>query len=168
MSVKKFIWSVAIKESCKVDPHALFSVFNKWIPESPEIFIDVADYQHVSEGPVILLVGHHVDYILENKQGRSFFVAKHKRQNESDQAALVLSSLKDFKNRLSSLKNEEPFKNLELNWNDLFFVVNDRSITNLDQIKESTQNAVTQVLGKCTQTTFDDGSGRPGWHFQKI
>ena len=46
------------------DPTALsaketFRIFNSWIPTTPdEVLIDVADYSHVPDGPVTLLVGH--------------------------------------------------------------------------------------------------------------
>ena len=43
----------------ELSPAEAFRVFNTWIPTTPdEVLIDVADYSHVPEGPVTLLVGH--------------------------------------------------------------------------------------------------------------
>lgn len=50
----------------------IIPVFHQWIREDavPGLLIDVADYKHVLEGPGILLIGHEVDYALDEGHGR--------------------------------------------------------------------------------------------------
>jgi len=54
------------------DLGAAIPVFHRWIQGSvlPEMLIDVADYQHVPDGPGILLVSHEAFYGLDLGKGR--------------------------------------------------------------------------------------------------
>lgn len=53
------------------DPETWFRILNTWIPVSvDEILIDVADYSHVHNGPVTLLVGHEANYGIDRGDGR--------------------------------------------------------------------------------------------------
>ncbi|NKB66855.1 MAG: hypothetical protein GKR89_07335 [Candidatus Latescibacteria bacterium] len=48
-----------------------FRIFNTWIPlTTDETLIDVADYSHVPEGPVTLLVGHQANYSIDDGGGQ--------------------------------------------------------------------------------------------------
>ncbi len=55
-----------------VAPETWFRVFNTWIPETrDEVLVDVADYSHVHEGPVTLLVGHEANYSIDRSDGKT-------------------------------------------------------------------------------------------------
>lgn len=51
---------------------ALIPVFHRWIQEDAVdgLLIDVADYKHVPNGPGVMLVGHEVDYGIDERGGR--------------------------------------------------------------------------------------------------
>ncbi len=57
------------------DPQSLsseeaFRVFNEWIVDNTdEVLVDVADYDHVGNGPLTLLIGHEANYSLDSDLG---------------------------------------------------------------------------------------------------
>lgn len=60
-----------LAEDAVLSPEDAFRIFSQWIPETKdEILIDVADYQHVPQGPKTVLVGHQANYTLDNTDGR--------------------------------------------------------------------------------------------------
>ncbi len=56
----------------RVDYPALVPIFHRWIQEDAVdgLLIDVADYKHVPNGPGVMLVGHEVDYGVDERDGR--------------------------------------------------------------------------------------------------
>jgi hypothetical protein len=62
-------------------PDKLIPVFHRWIRESllDELAIDVADYEHVHEGPGVVLIGHAFDYYWDLGEGRPGLVYTRKR-----------------------------------------------------------------------------------------
>ena len=65
MDLQYLNWKLYLENPAEAEPDEWFKVFNGWIPDSPEIFIDVADYKHVQDGPVTVLVGHYVNLSLD-------------------------------------------------------------------------------------------------------
>jgi hypothetical protein len=55
-------------------PHlgAAIPVFHRWIQEKrlPEMMLDVSDYEHVPEGPGVILVCHEAIYGLDQEKGK--------------------------------------------------------------------------------------------------
>ncbi|RMH58832.1 MAG: hypothetical protein D6679_03765 [Candidatus Hydrogenedentota bacterium] len=64
----------------------LIPLFHEWIRRGiPEgIPIDVADYSHLPEGPVTMIVGHEGDLICERQPGRSSLVYLLKRSTSGE------------------------------------------------------------------------------------
>lgn len=61
-------------------PEEAFKILSTWIPQtSDQVLIDVADYSHVPDGPVTLLVGHEANYSLDDGQGRRGLVYARKQ-----------------------------------------------------------------------------------------
>jgi hypothetical protein len=59
-----------LADSTALSPEQAFRVFNDWIPRTTdEVLVDVADYSHLAEGPLTLLVGHEANYCLDNGRG---------------------------------------------------------------------------------------------------
>ncbi len=75
-------WKIHLENGASQQPEAWFRVFNTWIPDSPEVFVDVADYSHVEDGPVILLAGLQVNYSLDGA-GRRLGLLYDRRQPAS-------------------------------------------------------------------------------------
>src|SRR3954447_9104260 len=64
-----------------LDVEALIPVFHRWIKQRalPELTIDVANYQHVPNGPGVVLIGHGADYFLDEGEGRPGLLHNRKR-----------------------------------------------------------------------------------------
>lgn len=60
-----------LAEDASLSPEEAFRIFSQWIPETTdEVLVDVADYDHVPQGPKTVLVGHEANYTLDNSDGR--------------------------------------------------------------------------------------------------
>lgn len=79
MEISRLKWKVFFTSESKVDPEKWFEFFNGWIEDNEETFIDVADYKHVEDGPLVALVGHFADCFLDNSDGEYGFVFAYKR-----------------------------------------------------------------------------------------
>ena len=56
-----------LEDPASLSAQEAFRIFNSWIPTTPdEVLIDVADYSHLDEGPLTILVGHEANYSLDN------------------------------------------------------------------------------------------------------
>lgn len=89
ISVKYFV-----EERAGIDLPGLISVFHGWIQRStvPGMLIDVADYQHMADGPAVVLVGHDVEYAFHLGQAGAGLMHTRKRGMTGD-AREVLASL---------------------------------------------------------------------------
>jgi hypothetical protein len=65
---------------------ALVPVFQRWIQEHAVegLLIDVADYDHVPNGPGVLLIGHEGDYSYDLRGGRAGLLYTRKRDLPGD------------------------------------------------------------------------------------
>ncbi len=72
-------------------PDQLVPVFHSWIREKKldELAIDVADYEHVHEGPGVVLVGHQFDYYWDLGEGRPGLMYTRKREAPAPEVRLV-------------------------------------------------------------------------------
>lgn len=68
----------------KLSPEAAFRAFSAWIPATPDqVLIDVADYSHLPDGPLTVLVGHHANYTLDHSDRRLGLVYGRKQPLEN-------------------------------------------------------------------------------------
>ena len=73
-----------------LSPEDAFRIFSQWIPETKdEVLIDVADYQHVPQGPKTVLVGHEANYTLDNTDGRYGLLYGQKATAQGSNAELL-------------------------------------------------------------------------------
>lgn len=71
MHIEKINWKAFVASSPKVlSSDTLFRIFNDWIPDSEEIFIDVADYDHCYGGVKVILAGHYTHYYWDETDGQ--------------------------------------------------------------------------------------------------
>ncbi len=94
--IQKFSLKFPIKNSQDVRPESFFKIFNAWIPSRPEIFIDVADYSHVTDGPLTVLIGHYADLVLDKTENTVGFVYRQKRTTETSFEKILAKSLKQL------------------------------------------------------------------------
>lgn len=132
---------MCFKNAEKINPHDFVKLFNTWIPESPEIFIDVADYQHVKNGPVIYLAGYHTDYILDHSNGRLGLMMNQKSSMDGDSRQKILGTFIPFLKRCQLLQDEFVTDEIEFMVNDRALVPNEKK--SFDEIKP-----ILEELGK--------------------
>lgn len=166
MNIEKISWKLFFKDEAAVNPELAFKVFNKWIPNSPEIFVDVADYKHVQDGPLTLLYGHYVDYFLDVTDGKLGLAYARKRGPEQSYA----QSLQEFLKACQRFVGDPEVK-AELKLDELIFIANDRGLApNNDktqrELMPSIQTAVESVLGEViSSSTESDPNRRFSIHF---
>ena len=93
MNLQYLNWKIYLDNPAEAEPDEWFKVLSAWIPDAPEIFIDVADYQHVQDGPVTLLVGHYVNYSLDATGRRLGLLYDYKHPIEGSNEDKIRSSL---------------------------------------------------------------------------
>lgn len=144
----KIIWKFKITNADEIDTHQFFKLFNDWIePDSPEIFVDVADYRHVEDGPKVILVGHYVDYILDHTERELGFVYSRKRECPgSNLEEKLQSSLEEFLRACQKLISNET---VQLDTRSIQLTLNDRALApNNSETFTKVQEALKNVLEK--------------------
>jgi hypothetical protein len=156
MELEKINWKLFIKDPAVARPHDFFKVFNAWIVGSPEIFVDVADYQHVSDGPVTLLCGFHLDYVLDNTDRRLGLLYNHKQPMSGSNAQRLTSSLTAHLEACQRLENDPQFGGaLKFNTGEIEFLINDRALA---PNTPDTHAAVSPLLSKLFSRVYGKGN----------
>ena len=134
-----------------IAPDTWFRVFNTWIPvTTDEVLVDVADYSHVHNGPVTLLVGHEANYSIDRTDGKTGLLYDRKQPSNGSfrnrlKAAFV-SALKACR-RLETdpiLAGSASFR-----LDEVLFVLNDRLLApNSVETLEAVRPDLEQVLAK--------------------
>ena len=115
------------------DPNALsaedtFRIFNNWIQTiTDEVLIDVADYSHVPEGPVTLLVGHEANYSLDNGHAEPGLLYSRKQPAEGALSARIENAISSALKACQRLETEPSLENNVLfRGGDILIIANDR------------------------------------------
>lgn len=128
-SVQDINIKVFIKDPSAIKLSDSIGVFHQWIRDSvcPEMLIDVADYEHVHEGPGILLIGHEANYSLDNRDGRLGLLYNRKAALGGTFQSRLAQAHKAALAACDRLEQEAPFKGkLRFDRNAIEFFVNDR------------------------------------------
>lgn len=153
MNLQKINWKICFKDAVTAKPDLFFKVFNTWIPGSPEIFVDVADYQHVHDGPLVLLAGHYVDYALDATDRRLGLLYSRKQAMEGASGEKVRLSLLDLLKATQRLEEDPAFGGtLKFTTNELLLIVNDRALTpntpaSFSELKPILQEILSKTFG---------------------
>lgn len=134
-----------------LSPEDAFRIFSQWIPATKdEVLIDVADYQHVPQGPKTVLVGHAANYTLDNSDGRYGLLYGHKiaaqGSNVDRLRAAFTASLKAC---LRLEQSEDATANARFSASEAVVVVNDRlRAANTDATLDAIRADLDAVLGE--------------------
>ena len=129
MNLQYINWKLHLNNPAEAEPDEFFKVFNGWIPDSSEIFIDVADYKHVQDGPVTLLVGHFVNYSLDHTGRRLGLLSDYKQPMEGGNEDKLRSTLIGLLRVAKRLEEETGFTHRpKFNVGDMHFIVNSRAL----------------------------------------
>lgn len=129
MDLQYLNWKVYLDNPAEAEPHDWFKVWNGWIPDSPEVFVDVADYAHVQDGPVVILVGHYLNLSLDHTGRRLGLLYDYKHPMDGGNEEKLKSSLLGLLRAAKRLEDEAGFgKKPRFNAGELRFIVNSRAI----------------------------------------
>ncbi|HKP94749.1 MAG TPA: hypothetical protein VJ385_03230 [Fibrobacteria bacterium] len=150
MNLQYLNWKIYLDNPAEAGPDEWFKVFNAWIPDAPEIFIDVADYKHVQDGPVTLLVGHYVNYSLDATGRRLGLLYDYKHPVEGANEDKLRSSLQGVLRVAKRLEEDAGFSHKpRFNAGELRFIVNSRAVApNTPATLEAVKPDLVKVLAK--------------------
>ncbi len=110
-----------------VDLKDFLQIFNGWIQRhvSDELLIDVADYAHVHNGPGVLLIGHEVNYSIDNTGGRLGLLYNRKAPVQGTNVEKLALALKAA---LTAAQRIEKENKLKFSANEVQLIINDRLV----------------------------------------
>ena len=150
MNLQYLNWKIFLENPAEAEPEEWFKVFSTWIPDAPEIFIDVADYKHVPDGPVILLVGHYVNYSLDATGRKPGLLYDYKHPVEGTNEEKIRTSLIGILQVAKRLEEDAGFKHKpKFKTGELQLIVNSRAAApNTPATLEAVKPDLAQVLSK--------------------
>src|SRR5579871_4261961 len=120
---------IFVKRPSSVKLSDAVPVFHRWIRDSlcPEMLIDVADYEHVHEGPGILLIAHEANYSLDQRDGRLGLLYNRKAALDGTFQDRLAQAHKAALAACDRIEQEPEFRgSLIFDRNSIEFFVNDR------------------------------------------
>ena len=150
MDLQYLNWKVYLENPAEAETDEWFKVLNDWIPDAPEIFIDVADYKHVEDGPVVILVGHYVNYSLDATGRQLGLLYDYKHPLEGSNEDKIKSGLLGVLRVAKRLEDDAGFKHKpKFKAGELRFIVNSRAIApNSAETLETVKPELVRVLSK--------------------
>jgi hypothetical protein len=152
MNLQYVNWKLHLDNPAEAEPDAWFKVFNGWIPESPEIFIDVADYKHVQDGPVTVLVGHYLNLSLDHTGRRLGLLYDYKHPLEGNNEEKLRSGLIGLLRAAKRLEDDAGFEakhKPRFKAGDLKLIINSRAVApNSAETLEAVKPDLIKVLAK--------------------
>jgi hypothetical protein len=129
INLQNIQWKLHLDESTVGTPHEWFKAFAPWIPDSPEVFVDVADYAHVEDGPVVFLSGHNVCYSLDSAGRRNGLLYERRQPAEGTNPEKLAESFTSLIKHASLLETDPEFKvKPKFLVQDVKFIINNRGI----------------------------------------
>ena len=153
INLQSIQWKIHLDPGTAPDPQEWFRVLGTWIPDSPEIFVDVCDYSHVEDGPVVFLSGHHVAYSLDASGRRLGLVYEGRQPVDGTNAEKLSASLTAILKATLRLESDTSFQHKPLFLGgDLKFIVNSRAIapnneSTFAELKPELESLLGQIYG---------------------
>ena len=131
-------------------------VFHGWIKDSvcPEMLIDVADYEHVSAGPGVLLIAHEANYSLDNRDNRLGLLYNRKAALDGTFQSRLAQAHRAALDACDRLEQEVTFRGkLQFDRNALEVFINDRLLApNNDETRQALQPELVRYFAGFTIT----------------
>jgi hypothetical protein len=145
LSVKFFV-----QGTTPVDLAPFVPLFHQWIQHSTVegLLIDVARYEHVPDGPGVILIAHEVDYGIDFTGGRPGLLVRRKRYDaDSDLADILRDTLHKAAIAAQALHNDGS-TGVQLEPNTVEIALIDRLRTpNTPEAREAVTPAIKSALG---------------------
>ncbi len=106
-------------------------VFHRWIQDRAceEMLVDVADYQHVPNGPGVMLIAHEANYSLDQTEGRLGLLYNRKGVLDGDTQDNLRQAFRAALAACRRLEEEPPFRGrLRFDPGECEVLINDRLI----------------------------------------
>jgi hypothetical protein len=128
MDLHRIQFKFFIEDSSALSTDLTVRIFNRWISEATdEVLVDVADYSHVPNGPVTLLVGHQANYSIDNGGGELGLHYAHKQPLAGDLPTRLRRACRATLETCHRLEQDPLLEGkLRFRTGDLLFVANDR------------------------------------------
>ena len=138
-------------EETNINATEFVPVFHSWIRNKKlkdHLMIDVADYNHVPEGPGTLLVTHEGNYSLASDDGKLSLLYQRKRFQEGTISVRLNTALKAVLNAAEFLEQEAEFKGrLSFERKRFWVISNDRlNLPNTEQGFEQLRPALAEIV----------------------
>lgn len=142
MPTHKISVKLYLDQGHNIAPETWFKTFNNWISahNGAEVLLDVADYSHVPNGPVTLLIGHEYDISIDDTDAKRGLLYNRKQPNGGDFAQQLSSAVRAVCTICQRLEAEEA---VTFRGDELRLVLNDR--LNAPN-NENTHNAINDDL----------------------
>lgn len=169
MKLQKIIIKIPIVTKDVATPDRFFKVWNTWIPNSPEIFVDVLDYQHTHDGPLTVLVGYRADFVLDNTDSELGLMYRERQKREGSNREKIVFAFKTILKACSRLESEKEFyEKLKFDDSTIIFSINDRAIApntkkTFEWIQHDLHSAIEECFGKAPSSlkpSFSNPSSR--------
>jgi hypothetical protein len=131
MDAKRFDVKVFVADGARVHAKELIPVFHGWIQRaavSDELLIDVASYEHVVDGPGVMLIGHEGQYGYDQSKGQAGLLYSQRRARIDGRAREALAyTLRHALAACALLERDEALAGrLEFDGGRLLIRINDR------------------------------------------
>lgn len=131
MEAKRLDVKLFAAEGTRLDPAELIPVFHGWIQRravADELLIDVTDYEHVIDGPGVMLIGHEGQYGYDQGKGRDGLLYSQRRARIDGGFADALAyTLRHALQACALLEKEESLGGrLKFSGEELVIRINDR------------------------------------------
>ena len=161
MSHHRIAIKLPFDPAVEIQPEKIVTVFHRWIADNVPIEglpIDVADYKHVHQGPVAMLIGHEADYFIDFSYGSPGLTYMRKRPTDNDLRADVIDSFRRLLIAASALAEKPaPHGSVHFATDSLYVQVFDRinaanTAENFDANREVVQSALSEAACDATIT----------------
>lgn len=171
ITLQKLNWKLFFDTPVTVKSADFFQVFNTWIPDSPEIFVDVASYAHVHDGPLIILVGHYVDYSLDASNRQLGLLYSYKKPMAGTNLTKLTTTLTAALSGSQRLESDPLFAGaVSLRTNELCLIANDRGLVpntaeTYAALEPDLRTLADQLYGKGHAVLSHDSANSPKQRF---
>lgn len=152
MNTHKISVKFYIEKGHDIAPETWFRTFNTWISahEGPDVLIDVADYSHVPNGPVTLLVGHQYDISIDDADGQRGLLYNRKQPTGGDFAQHLAAVIRYAGETCHRIESDPVFGDqVAFKGGELRLVLNDRlNAPNAEETLADIQEDLNGVLNR--------------------
>jgi hypothetical protein len=156
LKANKVVIKLYLAEGVSVDQAEYIPVFHRFIREKivPDIWIDVADYRHVHEGPGVMMIGHETNFAMDQGAGRTGLLFNRKRGDLGGLAENLNHAINSTLVLAKAMEEAPEFKGaLRFSTGRLYIGINDRLLA---PNEVSTHVAVDALLKNSCTTIYGD------------